>query len=150
MHNFWSPVNIATSLSKGISFSNSMDYKFNQNSSFSFLLQYDFTRAMNSKTNLFLAYTPQHVISFVSGYHYKRLKLDFNWHSYGKVFTNAVNNESLPAYNLANLNTEMALLPNVFFINFQIRNLFNTKYQIIEQRPMPLRNFAFSFKYHFQ
>jgi outer membrane receptor protein involved in Fe transport len=64
----------------------------------------------------------------------------------GKRYITADNHNSMPAYIISNLNyTKQIQIKNINFeASFGINNIFNKNYEIVQFRPMPLRNFSIS------
>ncbi len=144
---FWSPVNVAQTRAYGLELDARISMPFSDASKLILHPQYAYTFSENQILKTILPYTPQHQLSLDAAAYFRRYHAGFDAHYYAMVFTDARNREKLPGYFIGNLNIGKSLIHNKLSIQFYVRNLFNTKYQIMQYRPMPMRNFAIAVKY---
>ena len=142
---FWSANNIAKVWSRGVEQRLSLENK----GWFKLILGYDYIRSTNQITLTFpkiaagsqLFYTPEH-----QGF----VKINFHWKdfaiSYQHQFVGASLgiNDDLPAYQIANARLQYQLQKGKYTsqLFFNVHNLWNTDYFIIERRPMPGRHYS--------
>jgi iron complex outermembrane receptor protein len=147
---FWSPQNLLEVESKGIETEAEFGFK---KSSFSakFNVDYNYTLSTNEKTSSpndaslhkQLIYVPMHRLAGSLYFGYKNFNLQF-YHSFtGLRYTSSDNSQYLDPYSIDNLMLEK-LFPgkkNSFKAFIRINNIFNTDYQSVQNRPMPLRTY---------
>ena len=88
-----------------------------------------------------LIYTPIHQFRSLIQLNTAKWKFQIIPSFTGKVFTLADNSSSLPSYWLFHTNLEYQWNPS-WNLHFMINNLFNKKYEVIIQRPMPGIHFS--------
>jgi outer membrane cobalamin receptor len=152
---FWSANNIAEVWSRGLEQRFSYSFK-KENFRLKFLIAYDYIRSTNQialtsprlDKGSQLIYTPVH-----QGF----AKLSLSWQqwrfSYQHHFTGASQgiNDELPAYQFANARLQFDLDRNNYSGNlfFNINNIWNSEYLVIERRPMPGVHFQLGFNFLF-
>ena len=141
----WKPTNTNKVLIKGVEaevgYSNFFGNHYIKSS-----LSYAYTKSQNRETNKQLTYVPYHKTVLSVLYNYKRLSININNNYTGVVYTQTDNNKktALDPYLLTNLNLGVALnSKDTIHIGFKIKNLWNTTYQSVAYKPMPLRNYQF-------
>lgn len=114
-------------------------------------IRYLYTVAKNTKTgyegeaslNKQLTYVPRNQAGINLSVMHKNLGLTYDHDFTGKRFISADNQEFLPQFHTGHLAVywHYNLSSYRFAINLGVENLWNTNYQIIAHRPMPLRLF---------
>lgn len=103
---------------------------------------YTFNESVDKKTDKLLIYTPKHKI--FGGLNFKFHDFLFRLQGYynGKVYTTAENNErnTINPYGILNADLGYAFNEKVS-LYFNIRNLTDSQYENVENRPMPGRNY---------
>lgn len=91
-----------------------------------------------------LIYVPEHRLNFHCTVNYKRFNLTF-YHNYtGKVYVTSDNAAYLPSWNLSTLTLSGRFPLNRMFslhTEIELRNIQDTKYQVVQYYPMPGRSF---------
>lgn len=146
------PINLAKVYSRGTETSNFIAYnhksllcKIGFNSAYVLSNVIQSNLINDASVNKQLIYTPRYNYggSFILAY--EQFTLSY-YHNYiGYRFTSSDNNSWLQPYQVANF--KMSYTFKINHLNattaIHINNVFNTDYTIIEQRPMPLRNYEF-------
>ncbi|WP_417886777.1 TonB-dependent receptor plug domain-containing protein [Zunongwangia sp.] len=103
---------------------------------------YAYTVSENNETDNQLIYVPFHKATANVTYQYHRFTPSLQVLYNGKVFTRSDESEKLSGYLIANIGTSYALdKHNTWQLGGQIKNLFNSEYQNVENRWMPGINF---------
>lgn len=156
----WRASNAKTVSSKGIELAAEYKLAFSKWHFLKFSGRYQFVKSINTDVYLQdssayhkqLFYTPLHTGFSQINYHYKHLSCNLGAVYTGSVFTTADNNpfEVLPAYCV--INTSLSYLFSVkkhqALVTFSVFNLNNATYQVMQNRPMPLRNYQLSIKFN--
>lgn len=106
----------------------------------------------NAKTSLnrLLFYTPKHTGTFSFNYKFKKLSFASNITYYGKVYTTSDNAEdqALPGYFIVNchINQKIKIKKSEHTLVFSVLNMLNNDYQVMQNRPMPLRSYQITLK----
>ena len=146
---YWSPMNVKKVWNRGIETNSSISFK-KREISFNFSLK----TAYNLSTNIDiynindaslgkqLIYVPHYKFIFKSQIAYRNIRITYI-HSYtGYRYTSRDNLYYLPAFNLGRLflswDLKFKKYPTKIF--YKINNLYNTNYQLVINRPMPLIN----------
>jgi len=139
-NNYWSPQNIDNVISKGVS----MQLKWNKNIRKVQLfatLQAQYTET--SRKQLQLIYSPNISANQNIGLEWKGMEATFQTHYTGSSYITTDNTASLPGYFVSNVQLSKTVkyqrISGNFFLN--INNIFNTTYQVMAWRAMPLRWF---------
>ncbi len=147
---FWQPINIGKVNAYGLMNDWSVSYKTKQ--WFVKLdADYTFTRSLNNDTNDIdygkqMIYIPENQMRINLFVGFKRFLFSINQQAISKTFTVTDNSGYLEGYFLTNigLSKEINLNPSSVKIAIGIDNLFNADYQVMLNRPMPLRYYKIS------
>lgn len=154
---FFSPQNITRVWSRGVE--NNFTFRYNMNSNWEFNLKLtgNILRSTNEVSILNpdiaegeqLIYTPEHTGLIKALLAYKNMTV-----AYSYIFTGGYSgiNAEVPAYDLGSLdlNGLIHLKKQKLQWYLRIDNLWNENYQVIENRPMPGRNFLLGFQVEFK
>ncbi len=157
--NFWQAQNAKQVTSKGF------EYKFNyETKSKSYQLiwnaSYQFAQSINNKTNDILKaslgkqlpYVPLHTANTNIAFTFKKIQSEINLHYTSSRYTTTDNNTlyALPSYYLININAGyiFQLGKHEISIMLHAKNVTNVSYQLLENRPLPLRNFKIQINYN--
>ncbi len=146
----YSPVNIGKSKSNIISASLKSNYKINTDISLNFEFNYTFNYAKkinedfqgDLSVNKQLPNVPLNILKSNLSFCYKDIGINLFYNLIGKRYTDSENNNSLNPAGVLDAN----LFYNIYFgyiklrLSFEINNITNTDYSVIEGYPMPLRN----------
>lgn len=139
----WKPTNTNKVLIKGIEAEVAYSKLFG-NHNVKTGLSYAYTRSLNRENNKQLTYVPYHKMVLSLLYNYKRINFSINNNYTGVVYTQTDNNKktALDPYLLTNLKFGITLdTKETINIGFKIKNAWNTAYQSVAYKPMPLRNY---------
>lgn len=106
---------------------------------------YAYTVSKNEKTGYQLIYVPYHKATAALAYEYGKFTLNYQALFNGEVFTRSDNNSRyiLDAYSVSNIGTDYDFgTTNSFKIGFQVLNVLNENYRVVERRPFPGRNYT--------
>lgn len=118
-------------------------------------LNYTYLKAMNLSEDVneygkLLVYRPLNTFNASIHATYNTISFMYNFNFTGKRYTNRRNDEhiALPPYSVSDIIlTYKPLIRNFHLnVNFQIKNLFNARYRIMKDLPMPGREFRLSFE----
>jgi iron complex outermembrane receptor protein len=109
-----------------------------------------FLQAIDTKTELQLIFTPRikHVFNVI--YNFKNLTIKYNQTYTGVSFTKSDLSEWNNDFEIGNLSLSKTInFSNQNDLNIQlgINNIWNKSYQVMPDRPMPLRNFQLTLQY---
>ena len=111
---------------------------------FKFNATYGYTKSEDEATNKQLIYVPFHKITAGLAYSFKRFSVIYQYLYNGKVFIQSDNDPTkiVDWYVVSNIDLAYAF-GNIaeYNIGFKVLNLWNEKYQSVENRPLPGRNF---------
>lgn len=156
----WRASNAKTVESKGIELASEYKLTFSKFHHVKFFGRYQFVRSVNSKVYLYdssslgkqLFYTPQHTGFIQMRYQYGNLRFSLGTVYTGSVFTTADNtlDNVLEAYTIFNtaISYQLTYKKHMSILSFSVNNIGNKTYQVIENRPMPLRNYQISIKFN--
>ena len=146
---YWSPMNVKKVWNRGIETNSSISFK-KREISFNFSLK----TAYNLSTNIDiynindaslgkqLIYVPHYKFIFKSQIAYRNIRITYIHNYTGYRYTSRDNLYYLPAFNLGRLflswDLKFKKYPTKIF--YKINNLYNTNYQLVINRPMPLIN----------
>lgn len=148
----WSPENILQVKSSGLELDGKLSRSFG---SFNVALSamYNYTISQNTKVTeqnvsslkKQLIYVPIHLSQVSLTLSYRDFSLNYRQGYTGQRYTSSDNSKSLPAYVLADvsLSKHMNISGHKLQVYFNINNLWNTAYQAILYRAMPLRSYQF-------
>ncbi len=147
--NYWSAMNIKKVWSRGIETQTSFFTKirsfsihFNLNTSYNLSTNIGLFNGEESLLNKQLMYTPFYKTVANTTISYKNLNLTYLHNYTGYRFTSSDNQSYLPAFHLGRLylSSDFLIRNQHLKIFYKLNNLFNTDYQLIINRPMPLIN----------
>ncbi|MDP2176546.1 MAG: TonB-dependent receptor [Bacteroidota bacterium] len=155
---FWMAQNAKQVQSNGLEFSSEYAHEIKTHSKIKVISRYQFVNTINTKTYLEdekslgkqLIYTPNHSGMLGVSYQFRKLQLNVTSQYIGKLYTKSDNLEyhTLKPYLLLNIGLG-------YYLNykklsgecwFNVMNINNQIYQVMENRPMPLRNYQISLK----
>ena len=147
-----SPINIGNVQTKGIEILAKNRLILSKNSQIQFNYIGSFLNAIDSKTNMQLIFTPRikHIFNLV--YNYKKITLKYNHIYTGVSFTKSDLSEWNNDFEIGNLSLSKTITfknQNDLNIQFGFNNIWNKSYQVMPDRPMPLRNFQLTLQYSF-
>jgi vitamin B12 transporter len=146
----YSPQNIKTGINKGFELLGETTLK-QGNSSFYLSGNYSFIDSKaeeNSKNNQVL-YVPKQKINATISYSFKKISICLNHNYFSERFYDY--SHFLEAYFIEDLivGFEHKMKENTVSISLKIANFTNTKYQVMTNYAMPLRNYLITIKYKF-
>jgi outer membrane cobalamin receptor len=139
----WSPQNTNRVFTTGSETLFGWNHSFNKNF-FSINGTFAYTISRNEETNKQLFFVPFNKATGSISYGYKPFSINYQFLYNGFVYTRSDNDpkEIIKAYSVSNIGFFYDFkLFNTFKIGFQVLNLLNQKYQSVEERPFPGRNF---------
>jgi iron complex outermembrane receptor protein len=147
------PINLMKVYSRGTETSSRISYTVNKfktqigfNSAYVLSTSIASNLENDASVNKQLIYTPRYNYGGNFSITYNKFNVSY-YHNYvGYRFTTSDNTAWLKPYHFSNLKIgyQYSLQKLTFVTSFNINNLFNTNYQVIAQRPMPLRNYEVS------
>lgn len=146
---FWSPMNVKKVWNRGIETSSKFHFKnkkiiyeFTLKTAYNMSTNINVYDANNNSLDKQLIYTPHYKLVFKSQINYKDFTLTYLHNYTGYRFTSRDNESFLPSFNLGRLflSFRLKLKNNSAKIFYKINNLYNTNYQVVLNRPMPLIN----------
>lgn len=105
---------------------------------------YAYTISKNEKTNKQLFFVPYHKMTGSLAYSYHKLSANYQFLYNGFVYTRSDNDpkQTIKAYKVSNVGIDYDFgFLGSSKLGFQVLNLLNEKYQSLEDRPLPGRNF---------
>ena len=105
---------------------------------------YAYTISRNLENDKQLFYVPFNKLTTSIAYSIKKIAINYQFLYNGFVFTRSDNNpkEIIKAYKISNIAIDYDFkFLEQFKIGFQVANILNQKYQSVEDRPLPGRNF---------
>jgi len=105
---------------------------------------YAYTISKNVDTNKQRFFVPYHKVTGSIAYSYGKLSANYQYLYNGFVYTRSDNdpNEIIDGYQVSNVGIDYDFgFLKASKLGFQVLNVFNQKYQSLEDRPMPGRNF---------
>lgn len=156
----WTPDNVKEVWSRGLETEMNYYLKINSNSQLKFNSRYNFTKTTNTKVfnnsentlDKQLIYVPLHSGDISFDINYKNLFLKYNQILSGKRFITTTNSSFVPRYAVSNIQLSYLFAKKKIEIEpvFEIRNLFNKKYQIVANRPLPPIHFQGTIHFRFR
>ena len=146
---FWSPMNVKKVWNRGIETSSKfnisnkkLDYQFTIKTAYNMSTNVEVENSNNNSLNKQLIYTPHYKLVFKSQLKFKDLSITYIHNYIGYRFTSRDNENYLPSFNLGRLfvSYRFQLKNNSTKIFYKINNLYNTNYQLVMNRAMPLMN----------
>lgn len=155
---YWKSENLQEVISKGGELNWSVRTKFGKWRNTT-TVQYGYTSSVNqlakqendASKNKQLIYVPEHSANVFSQFNYSSWQFIYQLNYIGERYTTTDNSDFLPFYNLHNFKVLRGFSFNKhqFSLSAQINNLFDERYQAIQWRPMPGRNYGFTLNYTF-
>ena len=156
---YWSPDNVKRVWSRGLELGSTMRFN-SRNWNFSGRIDYSWVKStrqfilspQDAGKNKQLIYVPHHQLKIFGKASHNRLKLFYSHQIVDRRFTTSDNLYYLPAYQLGNLKISyrVPFKQVAVDVGFRIANLWNTSYQIVSGRPMPLRNYSLNLSVYYQ
>lgn len=154
----WTPYNIASVYSRGWDHQLKLE-KNKANTKWYATIDYAYTIATTTASYLptqaiigkQIPYTPRYVVRTNVGLTWHQLLINLSHNYTGYRFTNLDESGYLLPYQLYALQTRYTIpiaSHQLISLQLMVNNLFNTNYQAVHQRPMPLRHFLFSISYN--
>ena len=146
----FSPINIGNVTARGIELIIKSRCEVSAKSGVQFNYVGSFLQAIDTKTEQQLIFTPRikHVFNVI--YNYQKLTIKYN-HTYtGVSYTKSDLSEWNNDFEIGNLSISKTInFNNQNDLNIQlgINNIWNKSYQVMPDRPMPLRNFQLTLQY---
>ena len=146
---FWSPMNVKKVWNRGIETSSKflvknkkVTYEITLKTAYNMSTNVNVYDSNNNSLDKQLIYTPHYKLVFKSLIAYKDFSITYLHNYTGYVFTSRDNENYLPSFNLGRLflSFKIKLKNNSAKIFYKINNLYNTNYQVVMNRPMPLIN----------
>lgn len=156
----WRANNAKSVRSSGIELSSEYRHKFSDFHDLKVFGRYQFVRSINTQVyqsdssalGKQLFYTPLNTASLQAQYRFKSVLYNLGLVYTGSVFTTADNtlDNQLPAYAIVNSSLAYAFKykKHAAELSFKVLNLTNRTYQVMENRPMPLRNYQIAIKFN--
>ncbi|GCD77306.1 TonB-dependent receptor [Thermaurantimonas aggregans] len=150
---FWSPINVQSAQSAGVEVRAESRVQLKDRNTVNFQINYCFNRteitkaegAMSSTVGKQLIYSPLHIANFSLGYTFNTWQYLASSHVQGAQHTLSDNHPSglLKGFAVFNtlINKEITRKNFNLSIGIEVRNIFNTEYQMVAQRPMPGREY---------
>ena len=139
----WSPINTKKVNTYGSETILTSEYKIGQNN-FNLNATYAYTISRNLENDKQLFYVPFNKFNTSISYSIRKLAINYQFLYNGFVFTRSDNNpkEIIKAYKISNIGIDYDFkFFEQFKLGFQVANILNEKYQSVEDRPLPGRNF---------
>lgn len=155
---YWSPINVLKVWSRGAEYGLNLNYPVKK-LSFEINLSWNYTLSTNEKTNSAgetslhkqLIYTPMYKGSGSLITRYKNSCITFNQKYVGYTYTSSDHKYYLKPYLLSNIKVSQLLVISEFRLQIfaGVNNLFDYRYETIENRPMPGRNYQIGCTFYF-
>lgn len=113
---------------------------------------YAYTVSENEQTGYQLIYVPYHKATAALAYQNGKFAVNYQLLFNGEVFTRSDNNSryTIDAYSVSTIGTDYDFgTANSFKIGFQVLNLLNENYRVVERRPFPGRNYTINLTFNF-
>ncbi|HEY1046454.1 MAG TPA: TonB-dependent receptor [Bacteroidia bacterium] len=156
----WTANNAKAVSSKGVELSSEFKHAINNRSEFKCFGRYQFVSSINTQVYAAdsnslrkqLFYTPKHTGFLQMQYLQKQFGLSFGAVYTGSRFTTADNTAEnvLKGFLLFNASatTQLKIKNHAFSLILLVSNITNKSYQVVENRPMPMRNFTLTLKFN--
>jgi iron complex outermembrane receptor protein len=156
INNNWSPENISQVWARGVE--NEMSFSFSVKKIFiKTVLSYSYTKSTKDNAdfagdpaaNKQLIYVPLHKGLCTITMVYRGFTLYYGQSFSGNRYTETNNSRSVASYSLGNfsLAKNFTFRNQLLTLSFQVNNLWNSVYQVMEFYPMPPRNYQFNIVY---
>lgn len=156
----WTPDNIQRVWSRGIELESRLTTHFNR-CSLHIRNSFAWTKSTNEsdlqssdkRQGKQLIYVPYYKNSLSAAVSNKRIETGAVYNYTSWSFTTSDNSDFLNPYHLfdlyTNVNMDLKKAKSALTIQARINNIFNTNYQVVASRPMPLRNYQLTISYTF-
>ena len=144
----WQPFNIQEVFIYGFEYSLKYLKVFNKHK-ITGNIQYSYTVSKDSNMDKQLLYVPYHLANLNLDYLYKKWQISYNLSYNGKVYTTTSNTEFVPGFYLSDIQVSKSFSQKKFKLSLTVNNLFNKKYQIVANRPMPNINYQLNLLFKF-
>ncbi len=145
----WEPLNINETRNYGAELVVNYSVNFFSNHTFSFSINYSYTKAEDLEKGKQLIYVPLHKATGTLQYDFKSLMVYFQGLYNGKAYTTTDNSAEVKAYEVFNLGTEYTFSSNPqITVGGRLKNMFNVYYENVAYRPMPSRNIQLFLKFN--
>ncbi|MFD0991722.1 TonB-dependent receptor plug domain-containing protein [Tenacibaculum geojense] len=150
----WVPLNIDKTNNKGVEFSSTLQHTYFNKILANYSINFTYVVTLDKTTGLPLPFIPENVLNFNMSYAYKKYSFFYQFLFNDKVFTTKSNSQDykVDSYSINNIGVNYDLIKskkNKLNIGFKFNNLFNKKYFIVTNRPMPGFNYNFNINYKF-
>ena len=146
---YWSPMNVKKVWNRGIETNSSISFKkrelgfnFSLKTAYNLSTNIDIYNINDASLKKQLIYVPHYKFIFKSQIAYRNIRITYIHNYTGYRYTSRDNLHYLPAFNLGRLflswDFKFKKYPSKIF--YKINNLYNTNYQLVINRPMPLIN----------
>ena len=146
---YWSPMNVKKVWNRGIETNSSISFKkrevnfnFSLKTAYNLSTNIDIYNISDASIGQQLIYVPHYKFIFKSQIAYRNIRITYIHNYTGYRYTSRDNLYYLPAFNLGRLflswDFKFKKYPSKIF--YKINNLYNTNYQLVINRPMPLIN----------
>lgn len=157
---YWSPYNLKEVENKGVEAG--LEFKRilkDKKWLFESHLNYSYTESSTIKSAGYndqsigrqLIYVPKHSFNLNAQLQYKRFKLGYFQTLTGKVFIDATNSVYLPYYSPADISLSYTSVKHLIIeYGIKLNNIYNEEYQIVANRPLPMRYVNFLVRFNFK
>ena len=155
----WQPQNLKKVHSRGIKLKAKIKKNIFAQHYLTLQLNYQYNPSTNTATyfnqNLIegkqLPRSPLHHGMLALNYQFRKFSVKYNHHLTGSRFENPQNTITNPGFNFADLALvyEMPLNESMLHLGFFLNNIFNNRFEVIPNYPMPGTNFRFSLNFDF-
>ena len=146
---YWSPMNVKKVWNRGIETNSRISFKkrkanidISLKTAYNLSTNIDIYNSNDASLGKQLIYVPHYKFIFKSQITYRKMKITYIHNYTGYRYTSRDNLQYLPAFNLGklfiSLDFKFKKYPSQTF--YKINNLYNTNYQLVLNRPMPLIN----------
>ncbi len=153
---FWSPRNLKRVWSRGLELSYNSFWQW-ETLRLQLEARYEWVRSTNVNTgddteNKQLIYTPVHQGQLGGSLAWKAWQLYYRQQWIGRVFLTADHTDELPGFTTGHLRLQwnLPIQGNRITASAELRNLWDTEYQVVANRPMPGRHIALQLQWQFQ
>ncbi len=144
----WQPVNIQNVNIFGLEYD--INYNFQiKNHKTRFGMQYSYTLSTDKNTGKQLIYVPYHKASTNVEYDYYTWKFAYNTQYNSRAYTTTSNTSFVPGYWISSIALSKVVVADKLHLSAVVKNLFNKKYQIVSDRPMPNINYKLNVQFKF-
>lgn len=148
VNQIWMPLNVDKAQNNGVELNVSLEPFWNM---LSLTTNYTFLDARNLSDemtvhNKTLVYRPKHTFNFSLNFNWEDINLGYDLSYVGRRYVTPANTVYLDPYNVSDIQMvyqrQFGKLRSIF--SFQVRNIFDQKYEIIQYQPIPGREYRAS------